>query len=69
VSEAEAEQDALLDPRIYPPAKGSACIGFGGTDLACFQGFAELFEGGHRRRIVHCGWAGRKMMFNLSLEI
>ena len=45
-AEAEAEQDALLDPGVDSPASGGVGVGFGGAKRARFEGVAEFVESG-----------------------
>src|SRR5579863_6084319 len=50
-ADAEAEQDALLDPGVDPPAGGRSGVRRGGADLASFKGCPQLEEDAHGRWI------------------
>src|ERR1019366_5529093 len=45
-TEAEAQQDAALHPRVDAPAEGGGGVGFGGAEFAGFECVAQLVEGG-----------------------
>ena len=58
-TKAEAEQDALLDPDVDPPAGRGSGVGRSGADVAPFQGAAEDEERFHGCGVAHrCGTSG-----------
>ncbi len=68
-AEAEAEQDALLDPDIDFPACGGSGVRRSGTDFAALEGAAKLTECVEGGGVSNCIRPGRDMSLNDGLKL
>jgi hypothetical protein len=69
LAQPKAEQDALLDPRIHPPACRRGGIRLRRPQHACFQPIAQAQESVHRSSVANSGRASGKVVFDLGLQL